>query len=131
MIHLILHLPKEAIEGGTVYFRWMYSIKRTMGVYKKYVRNRVRPEGSIAEAYVVTEVLTFCSVYLRGVETRFNRPERNEITVDTRPNHILSVFKSVGHPPGKKDIIILNPYDRLKSEWYVMNNCPKVQKYLE
>ena len=45
---------------------------------KKYVRNKARPEGSIAEAYTVNEVLSFCSMYLSGIETRFNRGEKNE-----------------------------------------------------
>nr|XP_051210888.1 uncharacterized protein LOC127328322 [Lolium perenne] len=35
------------------------------------------PEGSIAEAYIVDECLTFCSRYFDDVETRFNRPSRN------------------------------------------------------
>ncbi|PON51094.1 hypothetical protein TorRG33x02_312290 [Trema orientale] len=90
-----------------------------------------RPEGSIAEAYVVNEALTFFSMYLWGVETRFNRPDRNELHVDTNSRHILLVFKSVGHPLGKKDVIILPPSDRPKAEWYVMNNCLEIQKYLE
>ncbi|PON32187.1 hypothetical protein PanWU01x14_363480, partial [Parasponia andersonii] len=121
MIHLIFHFLEEAIQGEPFHFQWMYSIEWSIGVYKQYVQNRAHPEGSIAEAYVVKEALTFCSMYLRGVETRFNRLEHNEIVVDARPNHILSVLKSAGHPLGKKDIIILNPSDRLKIEWYVMN----------
>ncbi|KAK1686634.1 hypothetical protein QYE76_047482 [Lolium multiflorum] len=36
-----------------------------------------RPEGSIAEAYIVDECLTFFSRYFDDVETRFNRPGRN------------------------------------------------------
>ena len=83
MVHLVLHLPKEAILGGPVHFRWMYPIERSMGVYKQYVRNRACPEGSIAEAYVVNEALTFCSMYLRGVETRFNRLERNDDRIES------------------------------------------------
>ena len=63
MVHLTLHLPNEAIMGGPVHFRWMYSIERAMSIYKQYVRNIVRPEGSIAEAYIVNEVLIFCSMY--------------------------------------------------------------------
>ncbi|PON94398.1 hypothetical protein TorRG33x02_098720 [Trema orientale] len=109
----------------------MYSIERAMGVYKQYVRNRARPEGSIAEAYIINEALTFCSMYLRGVETRFNRSDRNNDEVGSHPHRQLSVFQCVGHPIGKKDIVILQPSDRLKVEWYVMNNCTEIQKYLD
>ena len=42
------------------------------------MRNKARPEGSIAKAYSVNEALTFCLMYLSGIETRFNRGERNE-----------------------------------------------------
>ena len=40
--------------------------------YKSYVRNKAYPEGSIVEAYIVNESLTFCSQYLLGIETKFN-----------------------------------------------------------
>ena len=42
----------------------MYPIERRLGTFKGYVRNRARPEGSIAEAYISTEALTFCSKYI-------------------------------------------------------------------
>ncbi|XP_073152210.1 uncharacterized protein [Henckelia pumila] len=131
MVHLILHLPQEAIMGGPVHFRWMYSSERSMGIYKQYVTNRARPEGSIAEAYIVNEVLTFCSMYFRDIETRYNRPERNDDRVNTCPSRVLSVFKHVGRPLGKKEVKVLEPSLRRKAEWYVLNNCQEVEKYLE
>ena len=67
MIHLVIHLPKEAILGGPVYMRWMYPIELFLKKLKEYVRNRARPEGSIAEGYVVDEALIFCSMYFEGV----------------------------------------------------------------
>ena len=130
MVHLALHLPKEAILGGPVHFRWMYPIERSMAVYKQYVRNRARPEGSIAEAYVVNEALTFCSMYLRGVETRFNRPERNDDRVESQPVREYSVFKAVGRPFGKKSTMLLNPQLKQKAEWYILNNCTEIKEYL-
>ena len=57
---------------------------------KNYVGNKARPEGSIAEGYIADEALTFCSMYFKDVETRFNRPERNADKVITRK---LSVFQ--------------------------------------
>ena len=55
----------------------MYMFERFLGALKKYIRNLARPEGSIAEANIVNEALTFCSMYLNGIETKFNRLERN------------------------------------------------------
>ena len=78
MVHLLVHLPDEALRGGPVFTRWMYSVERHMKKFKNYVRNKARPEGCIAESYVAEEALSFCSMYLRDVQTRFNRPDRNE-----------------------------------------------------
>ena len=33
-------------------------------------------EGCIVEGYIMEECLTFCSQYIKGVETIFNRPTR-------------------------------------------------------
>ena len=82
MIHLIVHLVEEAKLGGPVQYRWMYPIERYLGKLKSYVRNRAQPEGSIAEGYMAEEILTFCSRYLDGIETVFNRLGR----VDDHPN---------------------------------------------
>ena len=60
---------------------------------KKYVRNKARPEGSIVEAYVATECVTFCSMYLDDIKTRFNCIDRN-IDHEWGDNElILSIFK--------------------------------------
>ena len=80
MIHLVLHLLEEVILGGHVYMRWIYPIEQFLKKLKEYVRNRARLKGSITEGYVVDEALTFCSMYLEGVETKFNWPNRNEDT---------------------------------------------------
>ena len=48
-----------------------------MGTLKKYVKNKVHLEGSIAKEYVINEALTYYSMYLHGIKTRFNRPEHN------------------------------------------------------
>jgi len=55
----------------------MYLVERRLYTLKCYVRNRARPEGSITEAYIADECLTFCSKYMDEVETRFNREPRN------------------------------------------------------
>jgi len=59
MVHVAIHLPREAELAGPVQYRWMYPIERTLGRYKRYVRNKARPEGSIAECYVANECLPF------------------------------------------------------------------------
>ena len=78
-----------------------------MKTLKEYFQNCARLEGSIAEGYVVNKALTFCSKYLKGVETRFNRSERNPDFTDDLERAQLSVFKSVGRPIGKGSIVRL------------------------
>ena len=48
IIHLALHLPWEAKLGSPIQTRWMYPFKRGLGRYKKWTRNKARPEGCIA-----------------------------------------------------------------------------------
>src|SRR3954463_15894696 len=64
MVHLVVHLPDEALLRGPVQYGWMYPVERRLYTLKRYVRNRARPEGSIVQAYIATEVLTFCSKYI-------------------------------------------------------------------
>ncbi|XP_071932982.1 uncharacterized protein [Coffea arabica] len=65
MVYLVVHLATEVKLGGPVYYRWMYIVER--------------PEGSIAQGYLAEECINFCSLYLADyVETKFNRPSRNE-----------------------------------------------------
>ncbi|GJY42669.1 hypothetical protein Tco_0430882 [Tanacetum coccineum] len=85
MVHLVIHLPLEALEGGPIRPRWMYPFERYMKKLKGYVRNKAKPEGSIAEGYVAEEALTFSSHYFWDVTTKFNRPDRN---VDPLPQRV-------------------------------------------
>ncbi|XP_074356311.1 uncharacterized protein LOC141696014 [Apium graveolens] len=50
MVHLCVHLPDQVLLGGPVAPRWMFRTERHMGLYKRYVKNMARPDGSIAEA---------------------------------------------------------------------------------
>ena len=77
MVHLEIHLSCEAMLARPVQSRWMYTFERVLRTYKQYVCNKAHPEGSIVDAYVVNESLTFCSMYLHGIETRFNHPKQN------------------------------------------------------
>ncbi|XP_060962267.1 uncharacterized protein LOC133032365 [Cannabis sativa] len=128
MIHLVLHLPEEAILGGPVFMRWMYPFERYMKKLKNYVGNKARPEGSIAESYVADEALTFCSMYFKGVETKFNRLDRNEDEVIPR---ILTVFQSQCHPLTRANIMPLDRKTRENAEWFIFDNSPEIRPYLD
>ncbi|XP_060972408.1 uncharacterized protein LOC133038317 [Cannabis sativa] len=129
MIHLVLHLPEEAILGGPVFMRWMYPFERYMKKLKNYVGNKARPEGSIAEGYVADEAVTFCSMYFKGCETRFNRLDRNEDAPSV--SRYLSVFNSQSRPLTSGLIKPLDHISREKAEWYILQNSPEIQAYLD
>ena len=60
MTHLIVHLVEEIRILGPVFLHNMFPFERFMGVLKKYVHNRARPEGSISKGYGTEEVIEFC-----------------------------------------------------------------------
>ena len=130
MVHLVMHLPEEAIRGGLVHLRWIYPFESFLGSLKKYVRNRARPEGSIAEAYIVNEALTFCSMYLAGIETKFNRPNRNWVEDEDSNVKKISVFETRCRPIGKMTPITLDNHLRDKAEWYILHNCSEIQQFI-
>ncbi|GKA75362.1 hypothetical protein Tco_0781740 [Tanacetum coccineum] len=120
MIHLVIHLPLEAIFGGPIRPRWMYPFERYMKKLKNYVRNKAKPEGSIAEGYVAEEALTFSSHYFRDVTTKFNRPDRN---VDCPPPTCqFQVFKSLCKSIGLRSVIRFDDQELNKVIWYVLHH---------
>ncbi|XP_074305807.1 uncharacterized protein LOC141641029 [Silene latifolia] len=68
MVHLIVHLVREIKLCGPVFQRSMWPMEREMGTYKRRMKNRYRPEGSIIEATVASETLGFCQDYLNNMQ---------------------------------------------------------------
>src|SRR4051812_6743048 len=59
MTHLLVHLVEEINILGPVFLHNMFPFERFMGVLKKYLHNRARPEGSISKGYGTEEVIEF------------------------------------------------------------------------
>nr|XP_027186151.1 uncharacterized protein LOC101506602 [Cicer arietinum] len=98
---------------------------------KSFVRNRAHPEGSIAEGFLANECLTFCSQYLSGVETRFNRPNRNDDEVSGRP---LGIKKQQKLRLGKRKKVSRTKLDKkelAQAHRYVLSNCDAVAPFIE
>ncbi|XP_076910613.1 uncharacterized protein LOC143568317 [Bidens hawaiensis] len=132
MVHLCVHLPQDAILGGPVQSRWMYPIERYLGQLKRYVRNKAKPEGSIAEGYVVEEAINFCSHYLRSVESKLEKRDRNDDkTSSDSLRFALDIFKINGRGIGKKEVYNLPSILMKKAIWLIFNNCHEVQPYLK
>ena len=93
---------------------------------KDYVRNKAHPEGSIAEGYIAEECLTFCSRYLEGVETVFNRPQRHG---DTMVNTDLYKFASSRRFIGKAESIVLDHKSLSQAHRYVLLHSDIISDY--
>ncbi|GJV19353.1 hypothetical protein Tco_1368373, partial [Tanacetum coccineum] len=127
MIHVAIHLPDEAILGGPIRYRWMFPFERYMKKLKNYVRNKAKPEGSIAEGYVAEEALTFCSRYLKDdVETRFNRLGRNDDGLPEEEPNKFQVFRSACKLTGRMKATRLTTDVRQAVVWFVLNNSLEV-----
>jgi hypothetical protein len=129
MVHLCVHLPDEALLRGPVQYGWMYPIERRLGTLKNFVRNRARPEGSIAEAYVASDTLTFCSRYMEDIQTRFNQDD-DSATEMPLPDDV-SVFKHGASLVGAVTTKYIDDDVMKKLIWYVLNNACEAEQYIE
>jgi hypothetical protein len=97
----------------------MFPFERFMGVLKKHVHNRARPEGSISKGYGTEELIEFC--------------------VDFLPNH-----KSIGVPEsryegrlngkgtlGRKAMVCIDWHSFTQAHYTVLHNSIVVAPYIE
>ncbi|KAH0775077.1 hypothetical protein KY290_012214 [Solanum tuberosum] len=97
---------------------------------KRYVRNNARLEGSIAEGCIIDECLTFCSMYLTNIETRFNREDRNADGSSNKEEHVLDIFSESVRPfNGDYDAIPKKDFDM--AQWYVLNSCEEAEHFVQ
>lgn len=130
MLHLCVHLADGVMLGGPVHFRWMYPGERYLHTLKLYVRNKARPEGSIAEGYIVDECMTLCSRYLDDVETKFNRLERNYDGGDGGDKKLF-IFSHRGRSLGAGKKNNYNVSEREQAHIYALKNCSEVEPFYQ
>jgi hypothetical protein len=131
MMHLPIHLAYKAKVAGPVQYRWIYPIERYLRTLKGYVRNKARPEGSIAERYISEECMTFCSWYLHDMDTKFNRPERNVNASQNEATSGLSVFASVNRNRQNYTFETLSKSELQMAHHYILTNCEEIAPWVE
>ena len=62
-LHLLIHLVDQIRALGSMYLHQMFHFERLMKVFRRYVRNRFRPEGGMLEGWS-TEAIELCTYYL-------------------------------------------------------------------
>ena len=107
----------------------MYPIERFLGKLKRFVRNRARLEGSIAEGYLSIECLTFCSMYLREIEIVWSCEEQNSDRCQGERDVGLSVFSQPVRPLGAAKYVRLDDIHLTRAHWYVLSNCSEIDSY--
>ena len=60
LTYVLVHLVEEIVVLGPIFLHNMFRFERFMGVLKKYVCNRARPEGSISMGHQTEDVIGFC-----------------------------------------------------------------------
>ncbi|XP_048432383.1 uncharacterized protein LOC125473516 [Pyrus x bretschneideri] len=113
MVHLPVHLADEAALAWPVQYRWMYLIERYLQTLKRYVRNKGRPEGFIAEAY-----LSACHFVPCILETL-----SLVVPVEAEMKMVLDVEYLVGENV-ELDLNVLDQCHR-----YILNNCDEVSPF--
>ncbi|TXG69641.1 hypothetical protein EZV62_004576 [Acer yangbiense] len=123
MVHLPIHLAREAQRCGPVQYHWMYPFERFMKVLKGYVRNRARLEGCIAECCLAEECMRFCGGYMNQLGLVGTRQCHNK---DMGDETIL------GGRPFTGGVLIVMSNNMLQiAHYYVLYNTVKVKQYFE
>jgi len=118
MTHLLVHLVKEINILCPVFLHNMFPFERFMGVLKKYIHQRARPEGSITEGYGTKEVIEFCVEFI---------PELDPIGVPkSRHEGRLSGKGTLG----KKTYIGTGDDSFNKAHYIVLQNSSVVEPYV-
>ena len=119
MTHLLVHLVKEIDILGPVFLHNMFPFERFMGVLKKCVRNRARPEGSIASAYGTEEVIDFCVDFIDDLKP-IGVPE-------SRYEGRLTGKGTLG----KKSYVCTDDFSFKKAHYTVLQQSSLVDPYIE
>src|SRR4051812_39510408 len=119
MTHLLVHLVDEITILGPVFLHNMFPFERFMGVLKKYVHNRARPEGSISKVYGTEEVIEFCVDFI---------PDIKSIGVsESRHEGRLSGTGTLG----RKSIICRDKHSFTQAYYTVLQNSTLAAPYIK
>lgn len=121
-LHLLVHLVDEVQIAGTVHARWMFFLERFMKTLKGFVRQRARPEGSMAEGWLVQESCVYISEYLAGKKQNI-MPHLWSTKDDDRLTGKV--------PQGKGVLKLFDEEKRTKVHNYCMMNSDLMQKWYE
>ncbi|XP_004289427.1 PREDICTED: uncharacterized protein LOC101296719 [Fragaria vesca subsp. vesca] len=116
MIHLMIHLPEQAmvlVHNNILNFR-------QLGEYKKYVGNRGKLEGSIANTYLLNECVTYYDL------CHSNTTEAESSTNVFNLSVVSKVVRSFGNLPNSNK---LTKAELREAHWCVLDHCSEIDYY--
>jgi Transposase family tnp2/Domain of unknown function (DUF4218)/Transposase-associated domain/Domain of unknown function (DUF4216) len=119
MTHLLVHLVEEINILGPVFLHNMFPFERFMGVLKKYVHNRARPEGSISKGYGTEEVIEFCVDFIPDIKP-IGLPE-------SRHEGRLCGKGTIG----RKSLICRDGHSYTQAHYTVLQNSSLASRYID
>ena len=75
--------------------------------------------------------MAFSSQYLHEVQSKFSMRKRDDDLLKDKRNYLLEVFRPVDCPIWKNEYHYLPRHLLDKAKWFVLNNCPDIESYLE
>jgi hypothetical protein len=96
-VHLLLHVVDDILKLGPTFLHYMMPFERQNGVIKGFVRNRARPDASMAKGFLTKECITFCQSYLST--------ENEDVGLATRPH--VGRLAGFGHREGYRSLPVL------------------------
>ncbi|KAK1626767.1 hypothetical protein QYE76_001082 [Lolium multiflorum] len=108
-VHLLLHVVEDIKQLGPTFLHNMMPFERQNGGMKGYVRNRARPDASMAKGFLTYECISFGQNYLST--------EDDEDHVGLPPRTHLGRLAGVGHRGGYRSVHVgienrRNDFDR-------------------
>ena len=120
-VHLLLHVVDEVAVAGTVHSRWMFFLERFMKTLKGFVRQRARPEGSMAMGWLVQESLVYITEFL--ITTGSNMPQLWKLEEDDK--------NLEDEPQGNGQVKVLSVSMREKINKFCILNSTPMEKWLQ
>ena len=80
----------------------------------------------MAKGYIALDYITFCSRYFDGVETVFNRPKRNE---DTLNDDDIYLFGTSGRPKRKMSMVEIDELSLQQAHRYILLHVDNIDQY--
>ena len=116
------------MDGGAMQNRWCYPIERYLKTLRKKCRNKAKIEASIAEAYILEEVLNFTEkYYTENLPSIYNPPPRyNASENESNLSLFQGQLRSVNGSTNKR----LDNEEWRSIMLYVLTNLVEVQPFI-